>query len=355
MGRQIVERAFREAWPDLLTVCPKNGTVDPRRTEQDYLRGCIVKMIELGNQASNNTPHGSNNHSNNLSSSSSWPWWIRTLYRDMAEKRNGLAGRWHMLQFGNPRLRLCVYEKGGTKHWKKLQCRHNHLFVQKLVDEPIPDFNQCFNRQPPYDTYYTNKRPSNYNSSIRSARVVFLRDPLDRFLSGFLDKCVRRMDHVDHCEPELVFSNEDDDDSDSTSPVRDLLKDRKLFFKMYADVMPLQWNMHFFPQAVQCGGLYRELHEYEFVGSMGHNFYGDLRRLSDQYPDLGGSIEATFNLSSRVNVTNPHHGVETNAAAQVLEYYTPGTVRRVLELYAIDYVLLNLSVPDWAEEMLLRG
>jgi hypothetical protein len=67
---------------------------------------------------------------------------------------------------------------------------------------------------------------------------------------------------------------------------------------------------------------------------------------------LKDSIEVAFSLTKRLNFTS-HTGVETNAAAKVLEYYTPKTVRRVLEFYALDYILLNLSIiPDWAEEML---
>ena len=36
----------------------------------------------------------------------------------------------------------------------------------------------------------------------------------------------------------------------------------------------------------------------------------------------------------------------------LLQYYTPKRVRRVLEYMSIDYVLLGLPIPLWAEELL---
>jgi hypothetical protein len=69
-------------------------------------------------------------------------------------------------------------------------------------------------------------------------------------------------------------------------------------------------------------------------------------------------MERVFSLSKKLKessswIGKPNQGVETNAAKQVLDYYTPHTVRRVLEYYAIDYVTLGLPIPDWAEKMLL--
>jgi hypothetical protein len=263
-----------------------------------------------------------------------WPWWFRTLLRDTPKRSNGIQGPWHVLQFSNPDLRLCVYEKGGTKKFKKFHCRHIHNYPTD--EEELPEFNQCWNQQPKYDTL------------PHSDKAVFLRDPLDRFLSGFLDKCIRHRDVVDHCEPTIVFYNE------STSPVISvMLNDERKFFEMYVDTFPLQWNMHFIPQSLNCGGLYRDIHQYAFVGSMGEEFYRDLDRLKNQYPQLEQGIEQIFELTTHgiSQVTN-HKGVETGAAGRVLDFYTPHTIRRVLQYYAIDYVLLNLTIPQWAEDIL---
>jgi hypothetical protein len=324
LGRIIVERSYRQSWRDLTTkLCPvvryPNVTTSPPSV--DFYITCLGKAKRLMNT------HRSPYHDK-------WPWWFRTLLRDAPKQSNGMQGPWHVLQFSNPDLRLCVYEKGGTKQFKQFHCRHIHNYPTDL--EKLPEFNQCWNQQPKYATV------------PNSDKAVFLRDPLDRFLSGFLDKCIRHRDGVDHCEPTTVFHNK------STSPVTDLmLNDDRKFFEMYVDTFPLQWNMHFIPQSLNCGGLYRDIEQYAFVGSMGVEFYRDLARLKNQYPQLERGIEQIFKLNEhgKSNVTNDK-GVETGAAGRVLDYFTPYTVRRVLEYYAVDYVLLNLTIPQWAEDML---
>ncbi|KAG7350992.1 sulfotransferase family protein [Nitzschia inconspicua] len=323
LGRTIVERSYRRAYRDLTTeICPvlryPNVTQPP--PTKDFYVTCLDKAKSLGNKK------GTSYHDR-------WPWWFRTLLRDTAKKYNGIQGPWHVLQFSEPDLRLCVYEKGGTKKFKQFHCRHIHNYTGKY-----PEFNQCWNQQPKYAT-----KP-------KSDKAVFLRDPLDRFLSGFLDKCIEFEDEVDHCEPTTVFHDED------TSPVSGFVSnDPKRFFDIYVDTFPLQWNMHFIPQAFNCGGLYRDIDQYSFVGNMGVSFYRDLDRLKSQYPKLEQGIEEIFQLTKHGKADKINEkGVETGAAGQVLDYYTPHTVRRVLEYYAVDYVLLNLTIPQWAEDMLLQ-
>ncbi len=320
LGWKVVERSYRRSWRDLTTtICPilrhPNKTQPP--PSSDFYTTCLQKATELGNKEG--TPY-----------QRKWPWWFNTLLRDVAKKYNGLQGPWHVLQFSNPDLRLCVYEKGGTKAFKRLHCQHIHNYT-----DSIPDFNQCFQYQP------------KYKNLPESDKAVFLRDPLDRFLSGFIDKCINHRDVVDHCEPITVFHNQ------STSPVTNLMVDKRKFFEMYVDTMPLQWNMHFMPQSMNCGGLYRDIDQYKFVGSMGRGFYADLNRLIQLYPALESGIEKTFKLSRMIqSQTTNERGIETGAAGQVLDYYTPHTARRVLEYYAIDYMLLRLPIPEWAEDLL---
>jgi hypothetical protein len=111
--------------------------------------------------------------------------------------------------------------------------------------------------------------------------------------------------------------------------------------------------MHFYPQSLQCGGLYKEIDQYDFVGSMGSELYRDLERFIDRYPTLEKPVEKTYGLKrrNRAHTTNVN-GTETMAASRVLEFYTPYTLKRVLSYYAIDYMLLPLDIPQWAEQML---
>ena len=146
------------------------------------------------------------------------------------------------------------------------------------------------------------------------------------------------------------------------SPIKNMLWDNRRTFQAYVDTFPLRWNMHFFPQSFYCGGLYKTIGDYDFVGNMGENFYNDLDAMQKTYPGLGTGMERVFKLSQKLSSgifrsakdKSKNIGVETEAASQALDYYTPHTVRRVLEYYAIDYVSLGLPIPEWAEEMLLQ-
>jgi hypothetical protein len=255
-----------------------------------------------------------------------WPWWFQTMLRDGGMAGRGLHAPWHVLHYSQqePKIQQCVFEKGGTKKFRALHCLAiNSTFTYTQVM-------WCYKEQ---------TRPPG------SQKVVFLRDPLDRFLSGFLDKCISYT-REGHCEPTSVFHDNE------TGLVNDFLKDQRKLFEIYVDTFPLQWNLHFFPQSLFCNGLYRDIADYSFIGNLGNDFYQDLRRLTEQYPALEHLVEKLFHMDENENVTL-NQGVETKAASRTLKFYTPPrTVRRVLEYTAIDYVMLGLPIPSWAERML---
>lgn len=103
--------------------------------------------------------------------------------------------------------------------------------------------------------------------------------------------------------------------------------------------------------SLYCDGLFRHLNSFAFVGRMGPTFYQDLERLGNQFGEkLAKGLEQVFFVSQKINGSN--RGIETSASSHVKEYYTPATVRQVLEYTAIDYKLLDLPIPMWAEQML---
>ena len=97
------------------------------------------------------------------------PWWFQTMLRD-ALLQGGVSGPWHHQSAPNVTnqgkgLEFCAIEKVGTKHWRRFFC---HLRREKQ-DEKRPF---CAHETLPED----------------SPRVVFLRDPLERYLSAYMDK-----------------------------------------------------------------------------------------------------------------------------------------------------------------------
>ena len=205
------------------------------------------------------------------------------------------------------------------------------------------------------------------------SRAVMLRDPLERMLSGYLNKCAhvptRKLEG--HCEPNSVFNG-----TILTSGIRD---DKRQLFAAYVDAFPLKWNIHFFPQSMYCDGLFRHVGGYDFVGYMGGDFYGELDRMTSAFEDGPGggafadAIEKVFRPSGgggggdgkgeavvavavigdkarRRSYDAARH--PTNAPEYVREYFTAASVRRALEYFAVDYVELGLEIPGWVHGVL---
>lgn len=102
-----------------------------------------------------------------------------------------------------------------------------------------------------------------------------------------------------------------------------------------------------------CDGMYREIGGYDFVGNMDRNFYNDLSALGEKFGgNMSASLEEVFNVTENMKKNVRNTGKETRSPDHVKEYYSGKTIRRVLRYLSIDYVKLNLKVPEWAQEIL---
>jgi len=196
--------------------------------------------------------------------------------------------------------------------------------------------------------------------------AVFVRDPLERLLSGYLDKCYNPETRQDegHCEPNVVFNpmkglaNAENNAYANLLDGLDIEGQEKAMFGAYVDVLPLKWNEHFVPQALHCD-LHRSIYKYDFVGNMGKDFYFDLDRMATQFGgQLPEILNSTFEYMDHVKSGNHENtgkqgsGDAVNAPEKVARFYTARTVRKALEYLSIDYVTLGLEVPEWARQML---
>eukprot|EP00934_Nitzschia_sp_Nitz4_P008344 Nitzschia sp. Nitz4//scaffold5_size260463//165337//166565//NITZ4_000996-RA/size260463-snap-gene-0.48-mRNA-1//-1//CDS//3329555382//8334//frame0 len=314
VGSRIVEQSFRQSYSDLIGLCDfSNHSVSQK--------SCMENVKELGQSISAFT--------------AKWPWWFHTLLRDGNRDGSGLHGKWHLLNFPNPALQLCVYEKGATKHWRKIHCDE----LNKTTDVQGTHVTNCFFRQGP--------------DVLNAPKAVFLRDPLERFLSAFLDKCSPSSPNYineKHCQPTSLFQPKENETTGSE--VAAYKSNPRTLFQIYVDTFPLRWDVHFFPLSLYCGGLFHRLKTYDFVGSMDEDFYHDLELFTKKYPSLNESVRNRFALQNRKAKNGTNHGIEQQASLHVHAYYTPHTVQRVLQYMAIDYVSLNMTIPQWAEDIL---
>ncbi|KAL3810158.1 hypothetical protein ACHAXA_004274 [Cyclostephanos tholiformis] len=300
-----------------------------------------------------------------------YPWWFVTLLRDLPS--SGVYGPWHELDTSStiPRpLKFCAIGKNGCTEWRKV---FKSLNAHEYCDDDDEEEHVVEGRKRAVAcgaSKFNTRAVLDENDVPRS---VFLRDPLERLLSGYLDKCVKPNVRVfqGHCEPNVVFGvdhlrrkeGQGNGKKVGGSPPPDMtvvLKDfEREMFASYVDLLPLKWNVHFVPQSFVCD-LYRKIDDYDFVGIMGRDFARELDRMANRYGgSLPDALDVAFDYRSKIindtlvvdNVgSDKAHG--TKAPAKVHRYYSPGTVRRALEYLSIDYVALGLEVPLWAREML---
>jgi hypothetical protein len=294
------------------------------------------------------------------SSSSSFPWWFVTMLRDAP-----VGATWHNLTIMSPPMDFCTIEKVATTQWRNVQCVLNE--GKNVSKSPMP----CQLKKDRLEARRGRMGEGSRGGRRAVSRAVMLRDPLERMLSGYLNKCAhvptRKLEG--HCEPNSVFNG-----TILTSGIRD---DKRQLFAAYVDAFPLKWNIHFFPQSMYCDGLFRHVDEYDFVGCMGGDFYGELDRMTSTFEDGPGggafadAIERVFRPSRGGGGGDGKEAVAvavigdkarrrsydaarhpTNAPEYVREYFTAASVRRALEYFAVDYVELGLKIPGWVHDVL---
>ncbi|KAL7549922.1 hypothetical protein ACHAWF_013174 [Thalassiosira exigua] len=285
-----------------------------------------------------------------------YPWWFQTLLRDIPD--NGAYGFWHHFStFGTETpIRFCAIGKNGSTEWRRIFRKLN-----------APE--HCRGKEGCEGKFNPKVRPGD-----DAPFTVFIRDPLERLLSGYLDKCVKNgiRRNQGHCTPNEIFSVDRLEfknkrlfkgeekipiPPDLTLGVKDA--ERELF-AAFVDLHPLKWNVHFVPQAslLQIFSWYNtHVGKYDFVGVMGRDFMSDLDRMANWYGGLlPEALDDAFQYRSKLVNQSANVGLDskhgTKAPEKVARYYSARAIRRALEYLSIDYVTLSLEVPEWAREML---
>jgi hypothetical protein len=266
----------------------------------------------------------------------STPWWLQSLIDKPASHLLSEGSSYHHIWFDDPPIRYYRIEKVASDSWRE---------IRKLVDRDFRNISSLGGGE--------RRRASNAGTSWpqktdQFPRVVFFRDPLERLLSGYIDKCIIPYKRIEgHCQPDSVYD------------LRGGFSKRQ-GLQSYLLTMPLSWNVHFVPQAMFCGGLFRTWQDYEFVGSMNDGqFEHDMRSLTERFPGpLMEYVRDQFPFlkdnSTNFRATLADQGIlhATGASKRVQEYYNPESVRIALQYFSIDYVTLNLTIPEWIQDIL---
>lgn len=212
---RIIRQSYEKSYAHILPCDPKKYQENKKKNEGFAGKECMKKTLDYFNTPNNATKP-------------SIPWWFQTLLRDT--QVNGAYGFWHHFYTTQPAFNFCTIGKVATTEWRRVFCKLNE-------DDCIKDPAFCGKRKCAWRTAKT--------MPIDAPWAVFLRDPLERLLSGYLDKCykpnVRYREQ--HCEPNIVF-NMDPSMVNKKKKLPNLLehledKDKQMF-AAYVDVLPLK-------------------------------------------------------------------------------------------------------------------
>jgi Sulfotransferase family len=264
------------------------------------------------------------------------PWWLQRLLNDPKHK---FVRDYHKMIFDDPKLRVCKIERVGSNEWTQISS--NYFAEQASLSGNSTDILK-FGWKPETDD---------------APQAVFLRDPLDRFLSSYVEKCVKdgKASNCELVSPDLLT-------------IRSAFTERQAFAS-FVQTFPLLWGVYFVPQALFCDGLFRTLNKYDYVINMQDNvgFMRDVFDLMRKYP---GRLMDHLRQAFKINPKTTDYRAEIRQQSKLkrldrspvgkfppdylLRFYDADTVRQTLEYFAIDYVTLKLKIPDWAQDVLDR-
>jgi len=167
-----------------------------------------------------------------------------------------------------------------------------------------------------------------------STRVVWVRDPLERLLSGFLSKC--HVGDFEHCIFDLNAS--------VTKP--SFSKVLNWFYSNGQDATHL--DGHFQLQSRHCE-LYRRVQEYSHIVLMNKKSYAWDATCLLKHAKLGwlnnrGDGTEFFQVAANPSTTADE---ETEF---LKKFYTPDAAKALYEVYKEDYQTFNLAMPAWIME-----
>mmetsp|Transcript_13040 Transcript_13040/g.25271 ORF Transcript_13040/g.25271 Transcript_13040/m.25271 type:complete len:328 (-) Transcript_13040:296-1279(-) len=173
-------------------------------------------------------------------------------------------------------------------------------------------------------------------------KAIFVRDPLDRLLSGFQDKCLRPGKNAPHCPAK------GEENRTSLSKVVDAL-----WNKLYGgnwEKHIREMDNHFLSQAVYCGSN-RFLPYFNYVGVF------DKTNLADQAFEMMKEV----GIEEYMNGWGRHHNESLfvspikekgfdSTEAKLRHFFPPKLAAKARDLYQVDYELFSqvISPPSWA-------
>lgn len=233
---------------------------------------------------------------------------------------------------------FCAIAKNACSNW--------NLLFQRLETHDLDTYSKSRYSESIYtnsDRAFTPAKAQNVFDSPHSVRAVFVRDPLERFLSAFLDKCTSLS-----CKNPLCYARSKN------------LYGKKLPFSSAVDWLrnlphtngepvTAALNSHWNLQSRHCE-LNKRIHEYNFVLMMtSDSLAADATCLLERAGLSSLNVQNSTD-SSPYWISADSSGAVSTTADHLKAFYTKEAAEVVYKAYEEDYHTFNLSRPSWIED-----
>eukprot|EP00418_Pyrodinium_bahamense_P093937 CAMPEP_0179025724 /NCGR_PEP_ID=MMETSP0796-20121207/8139_1 /TAXON_ID=73915 /ORGANISM="Pyrodinium bahamense, Strain pbaha01" /LENGTH=376 /DNA_ID=CAMNT_0020721767 /DNA_START=51 /DNA_END=1181 /DNA_ORIENTATION=+ len=240
---------------------------------------------------------------------------------------HGSNNREGLFVYPETRFAFCLIEKVGCSSWATVF----NKVTRKIWNIKSPWYGVV-------GAHWSEDRATRVFTDEGSTRVVWVRDPLERLLSGFLNKCTKAGSDFDRLCP---FKKPGQAPGFPFSQVLQWLTDG-------GDVERV--DSHFTPQSSHCE-LHHRLLEYNTIGLMSKaSFARDasciLERAGMGYANTQGKGDNSTFFNDPVNVEVKAE----QAVAYLKKFFTREAARAFIQAYKEDYALFRIREPEWIEE-----
>ena len=255
-------------------------------------------------------------------------------------------GGWHDPPFVIEKYRLLFFStaKVGCTHWHLLFMRmvYNRTYAPHQEDSVHA---QAVN-QLKLLRHYSVQQATHMMTSPDWTRAIFVRDPMERFVSAYLNKALGPQDFIyNHC-------------CHGNATCRSRLKQSA---EAAFPIMKQCTDQHWRPQSHRISHKYMQ--QVNFIGRM-ETMQQDTERLLrhigawEQYGTHSISTKTTTaNSTYSSNFTQPRHAGQhhaTGASSKLAQHITPKLYQQLLEYYRVDYdnPYFNFTPPNlsWLEQ-----
>eukprot|EP00438_Fugacium_kawagutii_P002828 Skav214114 [mRNA] locus=scaffold1185:373580:374659:- [translate_table: standard] len=279
-------------------------------------------------------------------------------FQGVAKTRDFFASRWGLFQ---DRLQIILSKRQALCSIPKVGLTQFFMLMQRVGQNNVSygHFNKAESR---WETRLSGWFASNiFWGDPRWKYAVFVRDPLERFVSAFVSKCMKPSASCGD-DMKMFWGN-----VSSVSPLVDQVRAFRLFVALPVPTPKMLEDDHWIPQSVYllhgCGFPWQRL---DFVGLMTADKIQMNIQVRAMFHQFGFSLERAAKLADehfpRKGFANERHERHSNIHGKIGHvhsrfrafYSRKETLQQVMRYVRQDYFAFGLKLPEWTRGLTNR-